>query len=57
VVSIGRSADKSSTWRSPVKTLLIYALTTLAALGVEAGLAYLWLIGVAPQFEKQLSHH
>lgn len=40
-----------------MKTLLIYALSMIAAIGVEAALAYLWLIGVAPQFEKQLSHH
>ncbi|NIH98881.1 hypothetical protein [Mycolicibacterium fluoranthenivorans] len=29
----------------------------LAGLTLAATVAYLWLIGVAPQFEKQLSHH
>lgn len=39
------------------RALIVYGVTAVIALTVEAGLAYLWLIGVAPQFEKQLSHH
>ncbi len=35
------------------------ALVVGAVLGLTlaATVAYLWLIGLAPQFEKQLSHH
>lgn len=39
------------------RALIIYGCTMAVALAIEAGVAYLWLIGLAPQFEKQLSHH
>lgn len=39
------------------RALIIYGCTMIAALAAECAFAYLWLIGSAPQFEKQLSHH